>query len=163
MKKLLSIILVVAMMLTMTAFMSGCGEDAKEPDDTDSGVTDLFPEALANVETIDVPELAGTIWTFAGGCVDGKDMEQETANAILEEMGGVMMFEFIDEETLQLVVGIQEPVEAAYTVEEDYVYSKVIETEYYFIFTDYNGTTAMLIATATTPDTAYYMIPADEG
>lgn len=57
---------------------------------------------LANAET---PDLAGTTWSFTGGCLDGVEMEQEDLDATLEMYGGSLDLVFAEDGTVQMVQG----------------------------------------------------------
>ena len=63
-----------------------------------------FPRVwdLANAET---PDLAGTTWSFVGGCLDGVEMEQEELDYTLEQYGGKLDLAFAEDGTVQMVQG----------------------------------------------------------
>ncbi len=70
---------------------------SEEEADTVSSLWDL-----ANAET---PDLAGTTWSFVGGCLDGVEMEQEDLDATLEMYGGKLELAFAEDGTAQMVQG----------------------------------------------------------
>lgn len=70
---------------------------SEEEADTVSSLWDL-----ANAET---PDLAGTTWSFVGGCLDGVEMEQEELDYTLEQYGGKLDLAFAEDGTVQMVQG----------------------------------------------------------
>ena len=47
---------------------------------------------LLQVAVMEIPDLSGTEWNFAGGMIDGVEMEEEDLNATLETYGGKVPF-----------------------------------------------------------------------
>ena len=179
MKKLISMILIVVMMLTTVCFMSACGEDTEVAEGDDSSQvsddtnptevpsstdnTSYFPEALTNVQAYPVPDVSNTGWELAGGIINGVEMEEADVQAVLTACGGKLQFIFLDEGNVQLVNG-EKTLDGTYqTVAENYFIDAVFEGyEYYGVFTDVNGTTALIIVNKTESEKALYMVQIDE-
>ena len=71
--------------------------------DTDS-TEDLF--CLLDVPILEMPDLAGTTWSFCGGNLGGVQMTQEDYDAALEQYGGKLEIVFSDDgSTVQMVQG----------------------------------------------------------
>ena len=81
-------------------------EAAETPAET---VTETDTEAeggpLLQVEVIESPDLSGTEWTFAGGMIDGVEMEEEDLNATLETYGGTLGLVFGEDGAVTMVQG----------------------------------------------------------
>ena len=71
--------------------------------DTDS-TEDLF--CLLDVPILEMPDLAGTTWSFCGGNIGGVQMTQDDYDAALEQYGGKLEIVFSDDgSTVQMVQG----------------------------------------------------------
>lgn len=71
--------------------------------DTDS-TEDLF--CLLDVPILEMPDLAGTTWSFCGGNLGGVQMTQDDYDAALEQYGGKLEIVFSDDgSTVQMVQG----------------------------------------------------------
>lgn len=106
MKKFLALLLSLMMVLSLAA----CGGSDDTSDDTaDPAPTeDTTPDDTADTETpedtgekfnlmtditrIDPPELEGTTWNFAGGYLDGEEMDDDDATQTLSLYGGTLQF-----------------------------------------------------------------------
>lgn len=187
MKKILSIFLAVAMMLTMVCFMASCGGDdgaeetkaeekAPEKDtekeseketeketeteteeETHAGA--YFPEALKQVPAVPVPELDYTGWQLAGGMIDGVEMEQEDVDAVLQASGGTFQFVFLGEGKVNMI-SAGTVFEADYTVTEDgYAFHADFGSgyEYYGVFTEVAEETVLIIVNKNASETALYL------
>ena len=51
------------------------------------------------------PDLSGTEWNFAGGMIDGVEMEEEDLNATLETYGGTLQLVFGEDGAVTMVQG----------------------------------------------------------
>jgi len=60
---------------------------------------------LLQVEVMEIPDLSGTEWTFAGGMIDGVEMEEEDLNATLETYGGTLRLVFGEDGAVTMVQG----------------------------------------------------------
>ena len=60
---------------------------------------------LLQVEVMEIPDLSGTEWTFAGGMIDGVEMEEEDLNATLETYGGTLQLVFGEDGAVTMVQG----------------------------------------------------------
>ena len=58
---------------------------------------------LLQVEVMEIPDLSGTEWTFAGGMIDGVEMEEEDLNATLETYGGTLGLVFGEDGAVTMV------------------------------------------------------------
>lgn len=182
MKKIMSILMAVAMLLAMVGVMGGCGSepadnstpsgsgdtntsdtgDTSDPSSTDDGDGNVFPSALANIEAIAVPGLELTGWTLAGGMVDGVEMEEADLQSILDACGGAMQFVFTDASNVTLTTTAA--FEGTYEVVADgyAVHIQIPNYEYYGVFTKVQDTTVMIIANSTDDTTALYFSYIDE-
>ena len=55
---------------------------------------------------MEIPDLSGTEWNFAGGMIDGVEMEEEDLNASLEAYGGTLQIVFGEDGTATMVQGV---------------------------------------------------------
>lgn len=166
MKQLLSFLLVLALALSMIFVLAACGDEPKETDGTTTTTAgenqdeNLFPEALNALPNNAVPDyLMPSGWEFAGGMIDGVEMEQEDVDAILQATGGTFQVVFSAEGVANLVNG--EQVIAG-------TYEKTSDTELFLDFGDYSyyarfttlgdDTEAMLMVNPAQADTVFYMI-----
>ena len=119
MKKFLALLLSLVMVLSLAA----CGGSDDTSDDTaDPAPTeDTTPDDTADTETpedtgekfnlmtditrIDPPELEGTTWNFAGGYLDGEEMDDDDATQTLSLYGGTLQFVFGEDGAMQIVQG----------------------------------------------------------
>ena len=54
---------------------------------------------------MEIPDLSGTEWNFAGGMIDGVEMEEEDLNATLETYGGTLQLVFGEDGAVTMVQG----------------------------------------------------------
>jgi hypothetical protein len=186
MKKLLSLILALCMIFAFASLTACGGEDtdskadgsANKPaasdtaskndtnDTTSEGnVGSIFPDALKNVEAIAAPDLEYTAWDFAGGCVDGKDMNEDEAAQVLAVYGGYLAFEINADNKLSLM-SAEQYAEGTYTKTTDgfgYHFQFSTGVEYYAVFTVVGENTVMMIAQPAQPGTALYFVQAERG
>ena len=175
MKKLLSILLILAIAVSMAFAMTACGEDTatdSETTDTTSDVTGagdsadskVFPEALLDFEALPIEIINYTSWTLSGGMIDGVEMEDADLQAVLDAVGGVMQFSFFEEGAVNLVSG-QQTHEGFYTIDGDgYIIDAVFRGyEYYGVFTPVEEEPVLIIVNKNEPDTALYFTSMDVG
>ena len=60
---------------------------------------------LLQVAVMEIPDLSGTEWNFAGGMIDGVEMEEEDLNATLETYGGTLQLVFGEDGAVTMVQG----------------------------------------------------------
>lgn len=78
--------------------------DAQNEDMEAESTEDLF--CLLDVPVLEMPDLAGTTWSFCGGNFDGVQMTQDDFDAVLEQYGGTLDIVFSDDgSTVQMVQG----------------------------------------------------------
>lgn len=78
--------------------------DAQTEDVEAESTEDLF--CLLDVPILDLPDLAGTTWSFCGGDVDGVELTQDDFDTALEQYGGTLDIVFSDDgSTAQMVQG----------------------------------------------------------
>lgn len=107
--------------------------------------------------------LVGSWWNFAGGLLDGRDMTQEEAEAVVAAYGGYLACNF-DPENASIT---KEPyiLYGPYTVQED-GYTVLLKLEnmedgtscpYVGVFTEMDGTQVMVMISSADPSTVLYM------
>lgn len=181
MKKFLSMILAVILVFAFVG-LTACGGEETNGDDTGSkapasdtastestasegNVGAIFPEVLKNVAVIDAPDLEYTAWDFAGGCVDGKDMNEDEAAQVLAAYGGYLAFEINADGKLSLM-SADKYAEGTYALTTDnYGYHFVFTSgvEYYAVFTKVGEDVVMMLAQPKEPGTALYFVQAARG
>ncbi|MBQ4556588.1 MAG: hypothetical protein IJA60_02950 [Clostridia bacterium] len=125
---------------------------------------DTFPEALADVEAYEIPDVSNTAWQLAGGMIDGVEMEQADLDAILAACGGTFAFVFDVPGVVSMYNGETEFKGTCETIEENYVlYMEFEGYTYYGVFTVVNDTNVIIIANTEAPGTALYMTQIVEG
>ena len=78
--------------------------DAQSEDVETDSTEDLF--CLLDVPILEMPDLAGTTWSFCGGNLGGVQMTQDDYDAALEQYGGKLEIVFSDDgSTVQMVQG----------------------------------------------------------
>ena len=78
--------------------------DAQSEDVETDSTEDLF--CLLDVPILEMPDLAGTTWSFCGGNIGGVQMTQDDYDAALEQYGGKLEIVFSDDgSTVQMVQG----------------------------------------------------------
>ena len=94
--------------------------DASEPVDIETTpYTDYDLLSQVTVYPAFSPEeLAGTVWSLAGGYTDGRDITEEEMAVLWEMYGGTLQIEFTDTERANLVQG-GGSIAGAYTILED--------------------------------------------
>ena len=113
----------LALTLVLVLSLAACGGSDDTSDDTaDPAPTeDTTPDDTADTETpedtgekfnlmtditrIDPPELEGTTWNFAGGYLDGEEMDDDDATQTLSLYGGTLQFVFGEDGAMQIVQG----------------------------------------------------------
>lgn len=119
------------------------------------------------VEALSEEDLAGTTFSFAGGQVDGVELEEEDANAVLEMYGGALKIEFPGGNSANLVQG-GGTLPGTYTVLDDggsinFTF-ELNGTSYDYVgaFTMIDEVTAVLVFVSTAePTSAFYMALGD--
>ena len=167
MKKIISALLTLAMLLSLMAVFTGCGDketekkDTKEPTSSstpaDDNTTDVtLPAAISGISKMDVPDISGTGWELVGGIVDGVEMEIEDVQTVLTNFGGRMDFIFGEGDKVSLTNG-ETALETTYRVTDGKViYMDFNEYKYHAVFTDVNGSVVLIIANETEPNSALY-------
>ena len=133
-----------------------------EPAQTSSGGIWDFLEPAA------IPEgLAGTGWEFAGGYLDGVEMEQADAEAVLAQYGGMLQIVFEDESTASMVQG-GGMLNGAYSATSDgYTLDISFDNsgsnlQYAGLFTDVGGTLVLMLLSDATGMNAIYFTQINE-
>lgn len=177
MKKLLSLILVLVMVFALGGLVACGGEDADTDKGDDKGsnggndttsvaskddeigsVGALYPTALQNIEIADIPEVVGSGWEFAGGCVDGVEMEEDDVSLFLEQFGGTLSVIFTEGDTVMLAKsdgaanGTFKKTSDGNGLHLDFGNG----IEYYAVFTQVEDLTVMMMAQTSAPGTALY-------
>lgn len=80
--------------------------------------TETTEGPLLQVEVLEIPDLSGTEWSFAGGMIDGVEMEEEDVTASVEAYGGSLQLVFGDDGAVTMVQGT-ENVEGTYEYSDD--------------------------------------------
>lgn len=138
------------------------GEDAS---DTVGGLVE-FLSTLSPVMPTDA--IIGTGWEFAGGMLEGVEMEAEDASQTLELYGGTLNVIFDDAQNVSLVQG-SGTLSGTYTVAEDTCIMKMVfdnngsELKYAGVFTDEDGTLALMLLPDETGQNVFYFTQITEG
>lgn len=177
MKKLLSLILVLVMVFALGSLVACGGEDADTDKGDDKGsngvngtssvaskddgvgnVGSLYPKALQNAVLVEVPDVLYTGWGFAGGCVDGVEMEVDDVDLFLQQFGGTLQVIFPEGNTVMLAKsddaasGTFKKTSDGNGLHLDFGNG----VEYYAVFTELGDTTVMMMAQTSAPGTALY-------
>lgn len=129
-----------AMGLVLALSLAACGEEEVVVENTNEEVTrevqtqevaeapaETTAEAgtevaeggpLLQVEVMEIPDLSGTEWSFAGGMIDGVEMEEDDVNTSLEAYGGTLQLVFGDDGAVTMVQGVGN-VEGTYEYSDD--------------------------------------------
>lgn len=189
MKKLTNVFAVAAFICAMTFTMTACGEEDVDSDSAVSQTSDsiasleagsvnsdstdntvstdagseaadsAFPEVLADVEVLPIPDLSYTGWTFAGGMADGQEMEEADVQQILDACGGVFIFIFGDSGNVEMMNG-EASFPGTYSVTADgYIIDTVFEGfEYYGALTNVEEEPVLILVNKQDSTVALYMI-----
>ncbi|MBE6886745.1 MAG: hypothetical protein E7486_07340 [Ruminococcaceae bacterium] len=172
MKKLWSLLLVAAMVLTMAFTMTACGEGEESGEGAGEGETSNpttsetgeesnpeFPEALDYVEIVPIPEIAMTGWQIAGGIKDGVEFEEADLQSVLDSCNGVLQFIFPDNDQSINIINGEYFYEGSYEVVKDgYVIHATFNegAEYYGAFTIIDDTDVLIMCKTDAPNIAVY-------
>lgn len=169
MKKLLSLLLAVAMVFSLAMMMTACG-DVEDPADTDTssvgssdaGVGDAnpFPAALANVAALDISamNLDLSAWEFGGGMINGVEMDMDAANSFLDGCGGSFWIFFPGDENVEINAGEAKASGTYKLVAENYfMHITTDSTTYYAVFSMVESDLVMLLVDNEFPDTVVYL------
>lgn len=176
MKKFLSIVLALFLVLSIGFVMSACGDDAatdtdaqatestENKDSTDMTAKDFLPEALKNATAYEIADVSLTGWQLAGGMIDGVEMEQADLDSLNSTAGGYIQYVFADDKKVQMVTPLNS-LEGTYTIESEnpIVHMVFPEIEYYGIFTVVGEQTVFMIADPKQPGSALYLTQVEEG
>lgn len=182
MKKLLSLLLALAMCVSLAA--CGGGDDTPAPADSSGGASSVDGSAdpadvstpvkdegdyctnydvMSNFEmyeVLPVNRLTAAPWSLAGGYSSkegGRELTQEELDITLSEADGKMQIEFVDEETAKLVMGTSE-VSGTYRILDDGASINFDFVAYVGMFTAIgeDETPMLVILTPAAPETVLY-------
>lgn len=174
MKKLLSLLLVAAMLFSLAMIMTACG-DVEDPVDTDSaavgssdagssdagtGDANPFPAALANVAALDISamNLDLSAWEFAGGMINGAEMDADAANSFLDGCGGSFWVFFPGDGKMEINSGSAKVTGTYELVAENYfMHVTTNATTYYAVFSMVESDLVMLLVDNEVADTVVYL------
>ena len=136
-----------------TTETEGTEEVADDTEDTAEAETE-FAEGddgpLWSIDMMTEPvEVAGTTWSFTGGCIDGNELTDEEIAASLEQYGGQLDFVFNEDGTAKMVQGSGE---LDGTYEQDstgygvYFDNNGTELKYYCAFAQQDDGSVVMIA-----------------
>lgn len=135
----------------------------------DDGEGTELPGLMQHLVPAQLPEnLAGTGWEFSGGYIDGKNMEQEEAEAALAQYGGTLQVVFVDDSTVAMVqgsgqlAGTYAPAGDGYTAAITFD-NNGSELKYAGIFSDVGGTAVLVLFSDATFMNAIYFTQIEEG
>lgn len=189
MKKLMTVLLAAALVLTAAFAFTACGdtEDAPGTENTEStpaaeGTTpetdapagtaetmedgSVFPAALSEAAAYAIPDLTYTTWTLSGGMADGKEMEEADLEKLLTTVGGTLEFSFYENGEVDLdradgtYVGTYTPLLDGYAL--DIVFSD-LNSAYYAVMTDVEGTAVLIISPKSDSEIALYLTQIEVG
>lgn len=167
MKKILSMLLVCALMLASVFCLAACGEEpapGTEGGDTTPTTTapaSPFPAALTNVEAMLISQLnlEYTGWQFAGGMVNGVEMDETTAQSVLDIFGGSIQFVFQNAGYCNMLNG-ENLLEGTYTEVADGYFLDIAcsgDNNYYGAFTMVEEEPVLILVNKKDSATALYM------
>lgn len=174
MKKLLSLLLAVAMVFSLAMMMTACG-DVEDPADTDTssvgssdagssdagtGDANPFPAALANVAALDISamNLDLSAWEFGGGMIKDVEMDADAANSFLDGCGGSFWISFPGENKIEINAGDAKVTGTYELVAENYfMHITTASTTYYAVFSMVESDLVMLLVDNEIPDTVVYL------
>lgn len=176
MKKFLSIVLALFLVLSMGFVMSACGDDTTADADAqatestsskegeDVAPNDFLPEALSKATAYEIEDVSLTAWQLAGGMIDGVEMEQADLDSLNTTAGGYIQYVFADDKKVQMVTPLNS-IDGTYTVESENTIVHMVfpEIEYYGIFTVVGEQTVFMIADPKQPGSALYLTQVEEG
>lgn len=192
MKHLLTVLLAAALVLTAAFVFTACGDTETDPESTPeiteatdaTDATDeatdteaeettaaetledgsVFPAALSEAAAYAIPDLTNTTWTISGGMADGKEMEAEDVEKLLETVGGTLEFAFYENGEVQLdradgtFVGTYTPLLDGYALDIE-----IDKLAYYAVMTDVEGTAVLIISPKSNSEIALYLTQIEVG
>lgn len=145
-------------------------ETPDAPDDAAAGAAGYEEYAvLGYIEPYAAPsaeELAGTMWEFAGGFTEGRDMEAEEASTVLEVYGGMLQVAFAEGGKASMTHGYA-AMSGTYSVLEDGITVPIVfdyeGTQYGYaaVFTVGGENNVMVLLNTADPSMAFYMTQTD--
>ena len=135
--------------------------DAQSEDVETDSTEDLF--CLLDVPILEMPDLAGTTWSFCGGNLGGVQMTQDDYDAALEQYGGKLEIVFSDDgSTVQMVQGggtLDGVCEYHYEDEgERLTFDKNgTDLEYACVFADFGGLTMVALSDTSGYNAVYFV------
>ena len=165
--------------LTLVMGLAGCGEkssgtgsSAPQTSNSEStggnavsapGNQSVFPEALKDVQVVEIPDIELTGWTLAGGMIDGVEMEEVDLKSVMDACGGTFQFLFMQDKAIQMVNG-EKAFEGSYEIlQENYaIHATFTGYEYYGVFSKVEDVTVLIISNVKDPETALYFTMLDE-
>ena len=187
MKKLMSVLLAAALMLTAVFAFTACGDTEEAPDtentestpvsedateatdataDTAETLEDgsVFPAALSEAAAYAIPDLSYTTWTLSGGMADGKEMEAEDVEKLLATIGGTLEFSFFENGEVDLDRADTTYVGTYTALLDGYALDLVFDgLAYYAVMTDVEGTAVLVISPKTNSEIALYLTQIEVG
>lgn len=173
MKKVISILLAAAMLGSMAFVLTSCGEkdaSSQAPTPQAAGSTDAagqasgLPKALEQVEALPLPDIVNTGWQISGGTVNGKKMEEQDVQSVLDAYGGVFYFIF-PEEGVAMIESGKQTLQGTYEIIKDNraVHAVFEGYEYYAVLTKADDRTVMVLVNQAESGTALHLTPFEEG
>ena len=108
-KKFLAILLALVMVLSLVACGGDAGDDVGVDDSTDPSQSDSADDTTSPLDVmnfVEVPDyIVGTRWEFSGGFLNGVEMTDEQASAMLESNGGVLEIDVDDVDAASYITG----------------------------------------------------------
>ncbi len=184
MKKLMTVLLAAALVLTAVFAFTACGDAEDAPGTANAGSTSaaegktpagtaetledgsVFPAALSGAAAYPIPDLTYTTWTLSGGMADGKEMEEADLEKLLATVGGTLEFSFYENGEVDLdradgtYAGTYAPLLDGYAL--DIVFSD-LNSAYYAVMTDVEGTAVIIISPKSDSEIALYLTQIEVG
>ena len=172
MKKLMTVLLAAALVLTAVFAFTACGDAEDAPGTANAGSTSaaedktpagtaetlgdgsVFPAALSSAAAYPIPDLTYTTWTLSGGMADGKEMEEADLEKLLATVGGTLEFSFYENGEVDL--------DRADGTALDIVFSD-LNSAYYAVMTDVEGTAVIIISPKSDSEIALYLTQIEVG
>lgn len=165
-KKFLAILLALVMVLSLVACGGDAGDDVDVDDSTDPNQSDSADDTTSPLDVmnfVEVPDyIVGTRWEFSGGFLNGVEMTDEQASAMLESNGGVLEIDVDDVDAASYITGSETLSGSCGVTEDNMALVLTLPNEdgttsdNYCRFADLDGTDIMVLTDSTATNGLYF-------